>query len=128
MVLLLYGVHIFCFHAECSIFGSISATALAPLQLGSLPYIINILMIIIFFVVLLPPPFPKVDYVLDVPYQVSYIQGVPKKIIQVLRFFSVLSVPKVWVTDFPENFTRGTPWPKEFEVRRIFNLSAQNGH
>ena len=50
----------FAFMPNAPLFGSISATALAPLQLGSLPYIINILMIIkFFFVVLLPPPFPK---------------------------------------------------------------------
>ena len=46
---------------------------------------------------------------------------------EVLKFFSNFFGSKVDVSDFPENFTRGTPWPKEFEVGRIFNLSAQNG-
>ena len=44
-----------------------------------------------------------------------------------MKFFSDFFGSKVDVSDFPENFTRGTPWPKEFEVGRIFNLSAQNG-
>ena len=60
-------------------------------------------------------------------YKYVYVQGVPKKFIQVLKFFSDFFGSKVDVSDFPENFTRGTPWPKGFEVRRNFNLSAQNG-
>ena len=34
---------------------------------------------------------------------------------------------KVGITEFPENFTRGTPRPKGSEIKRIFNLGAQNG-
>ena len=51
------------------------------------------------------------------------IQGVPKKLIQVFDSFW----SKVGVTDFPENFTSGTPLAKGSEVRMSFNLSAQNG-
>ena len=34
---------------------------------------------------------------------------------------------KVGITEFPENFTRGTPRPKGSEIKRSFNLGAQNG-
>ena len=43
-----------------------------------------------------------------------------------LYFFQVF-VSKVGITEFPENFTRGTPRPKGSEIKRIFNLGAQNG-
>ena len=51
-----------------------------------------------------------------------YVQGVPKKLIQVFDSFG----SKVGVTDFPENFTSGTPLAEGSEIRNILNLSAQN--
>ena len=93
----------FAFMPNAPLFGSISATALAPLQLGSLPYIINILMIIkFFFVVLLPPPFPKL-YThrlgrLRTRCAISGLlyTGCPKKIYPSFEIFFRSFRPKSW--------------------------------
>ena len=56
-----------------------------------------------------------------------YTYRVSQKNLSKFSYFFRVFVSKVGITEFPENFTRGTPRPGGSEIKRIFNLGAQNG-